>query len=333
MNQPDQRPDEPIFVFGSPRSGTSLLSRLLNAHSRIGIPLESLLYDTFWPIRQHYGDLERPGGTERLLRHMLRWMPMRAWSPVVTYEHALANLDRRDFHGAFKAIVSAWADSQNKPVWGEKSPWHAFYWREILEGFPNARVVHIIRDPRDASLSWKKARQGPRNVYALAKRWAQYQAVMDEVRAGWPSDAFHEIRYEGLLQDPAIVCKDLCEFLREPFEQSMLAFHQSNERYNTDSTNRENLTRPVIADNFGKWQSELSEDEIRWIEYAAGERMDQYGYQRHFETAAIAAQEMARIRIISNPLSRIFGMIKDSQGQREAIQKKLFPVAARLRLM
>jgi hypothetical protein len=324
------RDDQPIFIFGSPRSGTSLLSRILNAHSRIAVPQESLLYDTFWPIRHHYGDLSEAGNAERLLRHMLRWRPLHAWSPRVSFDHALEKIDRRDFHGIFRAIIAAWAGSQGKPVWGEKSPWHAYCWQELLDGFPKARVLHIIRDPRDASLSWKRARHGPRNIYMLARRWTAYQEVMERVREGWPRSAFHELRYETLLQDPVTSAKKLCAFLGERYERRVLSFHRTDESYETDETNRENLSKPVMRDNFCKWRSELSHDEIRWVESVAGDHMDAYDYERHIPGARLTTPELFRIQFISNPVSRVVGMAQDTQGQREALQKMWFPVAARL---
>lgn len=301
-----------------------MLSRILNAHPRIGIPLESLLYDTFWPLRERYGDLSEPHRFEQLLRHMTSWSPVAQWQPEVPFERILAAVDRRDFHGAFRAVVKAWADAVSKPVWGEKSPWHAFYWREILEGFPEARVIHIIRDPRDSSLSWKRARQGPRNVFVLARRWAAYQDVMDAVRAGWPAERYHELHYEALVEDPEACCRAMCRFLGEDYDEAMLAFHKADDRYNTDNVNRENLTKPVMKDNFGKWREQLSPEEIRWIESVAGDRMTLYGYERHLDGATMSGAERARIKYLSHPISRITGMLQDRQGQREALEKLRF---------
>ena len=327
-----RRDDPGVFVFGSPRSGTSLVSRLLNAHPRIGIPFESLLYDTFWPIRSAYGDLSAPGNAERLLRHMLRWSPVAAWVPPVSYAQALEQLEHRDFHGVFRAIVAAWAHGQGKPIWGEKSPWHAFYWRAILQAFPKARVIHVVRDPRDATLSWKKARQGPRHAFVLARRWSSYMATIDEVRDNWPREAFHEFRYEDLLADPADQCKRICEFLGEEPDARMLEFHRSRDGYNTDATNRANLTRPLIQENSGKWLTELDADEIRQVEAIAAAHMTRFDYERTQPEASVPLQEKLWIKFAANPVSRIAGILRDRQGQREAIEKRLFPIAARLKL-
>ncbi|MEO1037782.1 MAG: sulfotransferase [Pseudomonadota bacterium] len=327
--------EQPVFIFGAPRSGTSLLSRILNAHPQLCIPLESLLYSTFWPIRHSYGELNDDGNAERLLRHMLRWRPMLDWQPAVTFDDAIRHLDRRDFHGVFRAILMARAAQDSKPVWGEKSPWHAFYWREILDGFPSARVVHIVRDPRDICLSWKKARQGQRHVYPLAGRWAAYQDTMSDVRTGWPNDAFYEVRYEALIEQPESTCRGMCEFLGITYDTAMLAFHEhaARERYNTDVTNEANLARPVLATNAGKWADELGDDEIRWIEAVAGPHMDAYGYSRSLTDPQISGAELALIRYLTNPISRIAGMVQDTQGQREGLQKITFPLLARLKLL
>jgi hypothetical protein len=319
----------PIFVFGSPRSGTSLVSRILNAHPDIGVPYESLIYSTFYPIRSAYGALSHSVNADRLIRHILRWGPMTEWQPRVEVDDVRKRLDRRDFHGVFEAIMRAWSENQGKSRWGEKSPWHAFYWQAIREGFPDACVIHVVRDVRDATMSWRRARQGPRNPYVLARRWAAYIETMKHVRESVPADRYIELRYERLVADPESIVRELCEFLAEPYAASMLRFYEDDSPYPTDETNRINLNRPVLAGNAGKWREGLSARHIRCIEAAAAPQMRELGYAVASSNPRLGLVERLWILTVEHPLSRIDGMLRDRKGQREWLQRRWFPFSAR----
>lgn len=323
--------DSPIFIFGSPRSGTSLLSQIIGSHSRIGVPFESLLYTTFYPWLRWYGNLAVPSNRRRLAADMLSTDVMRNWTGLPGLEEVLAAVHRPDFHGVFAAIMSTWAQARGKPRWGEKSPWHAFYWREIRAGFPDARIVHIVRDGRDATLSWKRARQGPRHVYPLARRWVDYLELMREVRAAWPARAFLELRYEDLLDAPEQVVRGLCDFLGETFEPGMLLFHEAAVHYPTDPRNRTNLLRPLMQDNKQKWRTRMSPRELRITEAVAGPTLARYGYTPALESPAIPLAELLAIRWLENPPLRAYGMLRNTQGLSEALQNLRIYLRLRLR--
>ena len=144
--------ESPIFIFGCPRSGTSLLSRLIGSHPRIAIPFESHLYNTFYPWLKYYGNLECLENRERLVDDILTTEVMRDWVPRPNRQNVISAISRYDFHGIVDSILWTWTQAQGKQRWGEKTPAHLFYWREILSAFPKMQVLHIVRDGRDVAL-------------------------------------------------------------------------------------------------------------------------------------------------------------------------------------
>lgn len=322
--------DSPIFIVGSARSGTSLLSRIINAHPGIAVPFESQLYNTFYPWLKYYGDLKKEENRSRLVRDILKTASLKCWTPVPDYQDTLNSIVRYDFHGVIDALISTWAKTHGKERWGEKSPWHIIYWKEILEGFPNAKFVHIVRDGRDASISWKKSRMGPKHYYHLAKRWVRYINAVDELRHHLPEDQYFELRYEDLLTDPEIIVRNLCIFLKEEYSDCMLSFYNDKTDYPTDKQNLTNLAMPLIKNNTEKWRNLLSEKEKRIMEAVAGQKLQLYGYPLVCNSPKLTPLEKILFKYIEHPPRRLLSMIKNHQGHKEAFG--LMIIYARLRL-
>jgi hypothetical protein len=108
-------------------------------------------------------------------------------------------LEKHDFHGIVDGLLRGWGALIGEGRWGEKTPQHTLCWRTILSGFPNAQVIHLVRDGRDVMLSYRSAFFGPKHVYPLALRRRQYLAAAEEVRAALGEGRFVRVRYEDLV--------------------------------------------------------------------------------------------------------------------------------------
>ncbi len=317
----------PVFILGSPRSGTSLLSRIINSHSEIGVPFESLLYSSLYGWHHYYGDLSERSNRIRLVDDMLSLSQIRAWTPRPDRTRVLELYKRFDFHGAVEALIQAWLETQGKKRWGEKSPWHAYYWRVLLEGFPEARFIHIVRDGRDAAMSWKAARFGPRHYYALAHRWVDYLQTVDALRAE-RGDRLLEVQYEALLEQPEATVRTICTFLGVSFEPNMLSFYEQSTPYPTDARNDFNLTRPLMRQNKQKWKTGMTARQLRIFEAIAGGMLERFGYERGDPDARLTRYERLQMQYLEHPVSRFYGMLRNKQGYAEAI--RLWGVRGRL---
>ncbi|MBE9169013.1 sulfotransferase [Pleurocapsales cyanobacterium LEGE 06147] len=322
--------NDPIFIFGSARSGTSLLSRIVGAHPRIAIPFESHLYNTFYPWLKFYGDLSLAKNRERLVDDILSTEVMQDWMPRPERQQILEAIECFDFHGVVAALMNTWTHAQGKQRWGEKTPWHVFYWSEILEAFPNAKIIHIVRDGRDAALSWQQARFGPKHMYLLARRWVHYLDVIEQVRTAVDSTAFFELRYEDLLANPETVARQICHFLGEEFSPEMLAFYTNDAPYPTDKQNQTNLTKPILATNTEKWRTEMTQRELRIFEAVAGDVLTRYRYPRQLDRAEVFQFESLWICYIEHPLRKLFAMLKNRKGHIDGLRR--LKIYLRLRL-
>jgi hypothetical protein len=200
----------PIFVIGSPRSGTTLLRLILDSHPHISCGEET-----------HFlRDLESVVG--------------RNWDLVATYgltrgwwlEHI------RALYEAFQAEVLA---RNGKSRWAEKDPTYTLHLPFIEELFPTALYIHLLRDGHDVVASFRD-RWGYRSAARAARtEWARYVDAARALRDRVPGERFLELRYEELVADPEAQGQRLFEFLAEPWHPAVLAFdpaeHSATDRY------------------------------------------------------------------------------------------------------
>lgn len=321
FSPPAHHQNSPFFIFGCPRSGTSLLSTMLGTHPNLAIPYESHLYNGIYPAMKQYVNLRSPRTRALLVAEILRTEHIQRWTPAPSLTKTLETITRHDFHGIVEGLLRAWASSQGKSRWGEKTPQHTLCWRTILPEFARVQVIHLIRDGRDVALSYKKAFFGPKHVYPLACRWQRYLAAAEGARAFLGEKAFLQVRYEDLLATPEQELRRICAFLGEDFSPLMLTFYQERKTLRCDQRNAENLRCPVMSDNAGKWRTNMTERELRIFEALAGASLDQYGYDRALDQPSISAWESLSCRYLEHPPRRLSAMLKNRQARRLALQK------------
>lgn len=147
----------PVLVTGMPRSGTSLLAGILRNHPSFAIPrVESTWWTRIYP---RYRGVRDPVQWDRFLNELFR---MRATHKMRLARGSLMTQAGRcaqgDFAAVFSLLLEEYARRQGRPRWGEKSPSSYRWAKDMLEWFPTAKFVHIVRDPRDMLASLRKVR-------------------------------------------------------------------------------------------------------------------------------------------------------------------------------
>ena len=301
---------EAVFVVGLPRSGTTLMRRVLNTHSRIAIAGENNYLGRQLSPRGVRDDVRRLGDlrddatvrevvtllySERFQRGT--WLRRREefWTWVARYlpreelERRVLEGERSE-RGLFTALLQAHAARRGKPIFGEKTPAH-FRWAEtLLEWYPRASVVHMLRDPRAVYRSQLKrlARDTTARFYRvlghvppLAKAW-----ILVEVAWVWSSavarhrrlarrypDRYRLVRFEDLVREPASEIERLCEFLGVEFEPAML-------EQKVVSRGDRLGEAGFDAEAADRWRGSLSALETRSLGWLLGRRIEEMGYPR-----------------------------------------------------
>jgi hypothetical protein len=214
--------DAPIFVVGFQRSGTTLLQSLLGAHPRIAAPPETHFIARVAHLDDYFGDLEDDGNLRRALREALNPpVPLLAecgFDEDVLFERARTG--PRTYAALLDTLMRDFADRNGKARWCEKTPTQPASW--VFALFPDAQVVHIVRDPRDVVASSLEVPWTGIGTRRIAAAWRRF--TLDNVRVGLevgPS-RFLQIRYEDLARDFETTLSLVCAFLGEGLTAEML---------------------------------------------------------------------------------------------------------------
>ena len=268
----------PIFVAGLERSGTSLAYALLASHPRIAMTRRTNLWTHFY---DQYGDLADPANLDRCLARMMSYKRILKLEPD---EDRL----RRDFADGphtyarlFALIEEQHAERLGKPRWGDKSLNTEKYAEAILDAYPEARILHMIRDPRDRYASsytrWQSRRGG---VGAGTAEWLASVALAEEFAARFP-DRYRIVRYEDLASNPEQLVPEICRFIDEEYDPAMMAMggapSLTEKGFNSSYGPVEGIQ--ISTSSIGRYREVLRPGQIAFVELVAGDAMARQGYE------------------------------------------------------
>lgn len=255
-----------IVMGGAPRSGTTLLRKLFDRHPQICSGAETKL---FVPAAFN-----------------LEWLAQSYAIPLAELRSLRATSSSQGaFIDAFARRVRL---GSGKARWAEKTPQNIRHLDWIIKRFPEAAIIHIVRDARDVVCSmrqhpdwrwvdgsWQKVLV-PRPLATYAQRW------LDDTASGlaWRGDPrYTEVRYEALVTDPGDALTSICRGIGADVDRHWLA---SVARREVDEAHakRPDYEGAVSGTSVGRWRTDLSPAEQQEIERLCGPRLREFGYDR-----------------------------------------------------
>ncbi len=242
-----------IFVVGSPRSGTTLLQRILAVHdSLFSISKESSLFSFQNIFRRNHFALD-PADVDHLFQ---------------------ISVDSVDFFD--RAVTLLEAQNQNR-TFVEKTPQHVHYLPFLLKHFPKAQVVHIYRDGRDcycSSLSHPHIPQR-RSVRVFANYWKR---CIQSAYLAKESPRLYHLCYENLAMDPIAELSNLMSFLGYEFQLSQIEPRRLSSDPRSQQQHFSKLNQVINNSSCGRWRQEMTLEDVRRFEQIAGHELRQLGY-------------------------------------------------------
>ena len=292
------QPTAPFFIVGNERSGTTLLMVMLGEHPRLAVPEVTWYYTRFRAFLHTYGDLTQPANFRALVSEMifglktpLLGLPL---NPATIVDELIARTTAPTFAEAVRVIIETFARATGKARWGEKTPHHLFYVREILADFPGAKIINLVRDGRDIAVEQLRSAFGPRNIYSAAAIWKRTQREAARLRGLLPADTWLDVRYEELAAEPERVLRGVTAFLGEAYDPALLNFHQGEIASRRGRTrDHRPLGQPVSTDYTGIYKRQLSIYDQEVFAAVAGGELLAAGYPVDVKPAAITAADIA----------------------------------------
>lgn len=268
----------PIFIVGVPRSGTTLLTDLLNRTGQIIFPPETHYFGGIW--RKHKDIANYPKEkVAALIDQIINQSAIKEFrfsdeektaisTNILSSEISHANI--------LDAIISQYAKRYNIPNWGEKTPTHAYYLKPLLAAFPDAKIILISRDPRDVVLSLQKVPWYKGSLLFYMKQWKEFLHVEKEV----PTKQFFKVRYEDLITAPEEKMKELCQFINIEYSADIFSDKEVDiHSFNVESEpwKKKNLGK-IDPNNKYKWMQNMDTKSVAYMSSRLEKELIAEGY-------------------------------------------------------
>jgi hypothetical protein len=297
------------FVCGHRKSGTTVLTNLLDGHPQLAVyPIDLALLYAYFPayIREHVTPQERRARLQRILfTDLAERVPARTIDIDALAGRFFAGLkdDRlEDVGGLIARLMAAFQATAGHPIaqtrWGVfKETSIEIYAAEIVGWFPQARFIHLLRDPRDnfaalaAGVDKHYSRLGEdhnRTLASLLNR-ARIGLQMAQLnRARYGVDRYHLVRFEDLATAPEPTMRAIAAFLGIDFDPCMLKPSVLGVAAGGNAFDGV-ASFDVSARNVGRWRDRITPQDAQVIEFHLADEMKAFGY-----AAAYDRMEQAR---------------------------------------
>jgi hypothetical protein len=303
MKQYSHLNDSPFFyILSIGRSGSTLLEFILDAHPNINIPIESRFI-----IHLYYKYHSTTNWTEADKRQFIQDLnkdhKFNAFWEVnhqQLEEDILATSSDITFFELCRIITAHYISlfpKEEIQAQGSKNPIYGFWSDKLFELYPQAKFIHLVRDPMGVVNSQIKVKANKSHTY-FAYRWRMINSKIDQLKKKHPNQ-FITLKYEDLIENPETSTTEVCTFLGLPFKTEQLSFHttikahrdqlhKSNDQEKTElfDSYLANLVNPIDPSKHDSWKSGLTDKQKQEVLYAVSNLAKSYGYSYEFKASS-----------------------------------------------
>lgn len=266
----------PITLVASERSGSNLLRTLIGKHKNICAPIAPHLMTEFYDVRRYYGDLREQNNSYELLEDMLKIAnhPHHDWK---------LDVDLNQLSGKVKSVIQARdllylkkSKQDGKSHYCSKGI-NAFSFIDPLRAeLKNIKFIYLVRDPRDHVASWMRRPIDIFSPYDAILKWKSEQECMIDAITTKSMECLL-VKYEDLIENTENTMTTVLEHIGIEIDPNCFSTDKKNKESNRNPY-WENLSKPIMRNNKGKYRQQLSKENILIIESIAKNEMKYFGY-------------------------------------------------------
>jgi hypothetical protein len=265
----------PIFIGGLDRSGKTYLRFMLESHPEVIFSKRTNLWPKYY---KKFGALDQKQNLD-------------AFFLALAKNKHLANLDldfvdiKRKFkeglasyERAFELVHQQLALKNNKSFWGDQTEFLEFYAEEILNAYPSAKFIQVIRDPRDRFEAILTKQTNNQSLGLATARWVQSAKLAQKFATKFP-ESYLVVCYEELVADPEKTMKQVCEFLGIRYDSSLISLENVPRFKDFRDENNKQKVSPISTKFVGRFKKNLSPEQIDFIQKFSQPYLKQFNYQ------------------------------------------------------
>ena len=290
----DKNNKRPIFIMGCERSGTTMLRLMLHNHPNIALPPQTKFMKKIYKRRILFGNL----GKEKNRQKLITWLFKHDGIKSTRLVDMVLDRDAIKYHilnanPALGSILSVlfklYSEKFHKSRWGDKRPYYIKYVDQLLALFPDAQIIHLIRDGRDCMASLKQMPWWQKSSLYTILHWREAIRQGSRARRKLNTSQYFELRYEDLVTDPEQWLKKVCHFLEEDYTPEMLMFQDLAKiavpecKIGWHAATRKQINTHSIR----KWKTDLATWEQTIFNRVAANELRLFGYTHSNQHTAI----------------------------------------------
>lgn len=281
-----------FFIVGRPRSGTTLLRTLFDAHPNVNFPPECQFIINLYPKYGKKVDWTKKDILAFYKDLISQWL-FDTWTiDNDKLKESLLSRKGRNTYGEICKIVyleyNSLFEKEKLLFIGDKNPGYAIYSKLLLRIFPEAKFIHIIRDYRDNFVSIKNVDFELPIPSIVVQKWKYFYKKFNKDSAVKP-ESYYVIKYEDLAEEPETQLQKLCKFIGIEYNTSVFDFHMKKDEILKTyppgyiKSYHSSLMQKINTNKIGVWEKELSPWKVKLMDSTAGKIAEEAGYQRVYK--------------------------------------------------
>lgn len=261
----------PFFIIANPRSGSTLLRLMLTSHPNICVPPEC-----GWVVGKYDKyNTQTNINYEEFVEDFFDSSTKKIETWELTKGEVLQALllDSPKTYSELVGVIYRLYITKHQPgktLWGDKNNFYTKHLPELLDTFPDAKYIFLVRDGRDVAVSYMDMQKygqkyAPKVTSDPVKAFEEWADTVLESEKQLNGSNHITVRYENLVSSPEEELRRVCDFLGEEYSSDMLFYYENNYEPEATMAWKMKTKEPPSTSQIGRWKGLFTEGQIHSI--------------------------------------------------------------------